>query len=94
MVDVEDDEALLDVEDEDVVMLEVNSLPAKDPAASERAPTPVTIEKVNVNLPDSERNLNSESESDNASGDRARQVKVDPTAQPCSTIRSTVPVAK
>ncbi len=92
MVDVEDDEALLDVEDEDVVMLEVNSLPAEDPAASEKAPTPVTIEKVNV--PDSERNLNSKSESDNASGDRARQVKVDPTAQPCSTIRSTVPVAK
>jgi hypothetical protein len=71
VVDVENDEALLDVDDEDVVMLEVTPPPAEDPATSERAPTPATTEKVNVNQPDIERNSNSKSDSDNASGYQA-----------------------
>jgi hypothetical protein len=73
VVDVEDDEALLDVEDEDVVMLEVTPSSAEDPATGERSPTPVTAEKVNVKQSDSERNMNSKTDSDNASGYQASE---------------------
>jgi hypothetical protein len=40
-------------------MLEATPSSAEDPATSERSPTPVTTEKVNVNQSDSERNMNS-----------------------------------
>jgi hypothetical protein len=87
VVEVDEDEALLDVEDDDVVMLEVaaddvaaDAAPSiavthKNPLPRQDAPTPSTSEKVNEIIPENISEMSSRygSGSENASGYQASE---------------------